>query len=130
MVEKRLLIIPHLSRLIIEGRYLRLCPSFSVDFFIFSMNKTGIEQSWNKWFSTAICVLSLLLIQIRCSFHWIRWPLLLKRQQKDPGDIWCLIIGFWSAEIKQGCKIYLCFCAILKKKSLNKFYVRFIVSVL
>ena len=30
MVEKRLLIIPHLSRLIIEGRYLRLCPSFSV----------------------------------------------------------------------------------------------------
>ena len=31
MVEKRLLIIPHLSRLIIEGRYLRLCPSFSED---------------------------------------------------------------------------------------------------
>ena len=30
MVKKRLLIIPHLSRPIIEGRYLRLCPSFSV----------------------------------------------------------------------------------------------------
>ena len=34
MVEKRLLIIPHLSRLIIEGRYLRLCPLFSVGFFL------------------------------------------------------------------------------------------------